>query len=91
MAACSRARSGYRAQCTARATVSTISQAAAAELAAGTLRPVPVTGVDLTRALRAVWPDGRRLTGPALDLYTIAARAGHRSRPARGAGLTTPM
>ncbi len=67
------------------------SLAVAAELAAGTLRAVPVTGVDLTRALRAVWPDGRRLTGPALDLYTIAARAGHRSRSARGAGLTTPM
>ena len=49
-----------------------------AELAAGTLRQVPVTGVDLTRTLRAVWTDGRRLTGPALDLYAIAARSTRR-------------
>ena len=51
------------------------SLAVAAELAAGTLRAVPVTGVDLTRTLRAVWTEGRRLAGPALDLYAIAARA----------------
>ena len=51
------------------------SLAVAAELAAGTLRAVPVTGVDLTRTLRAVWTEGRRLTGPALDLYAIAARS----------------
>jgi DNA-binding transcriptional LysR family regulator len=57
------------------------SLAVAAELAAGTLRAVPVTGVDLTRTLRAVWPEGRRLTGPALDLYTIAARTGRRLLP----------
>src|SRR6476469_8660955 len=54
------------------------SLAVAAELAAGTLRAVPVTGVDLTRTLRAVWPEGRRLTGPALDLYAIAARSTRR-------------
>jgi hypothetical protein len=30
-------------------------RAVAAELAAGTLRAVPVTGVNLTRTLRAVW------------------------------------
>ena len=57
------------------------SLAVAAELAAGTLRAVPVTGVDLTRTLRAVWTEGRRLTGPALDLYAIAARSGRRARP----------
>ena len=51
------------------------SLAVAAELAAGTLRQVPVTGVDLTRTLRAVWTEGRRLTGPALDLYAIAIRS----------------
>jgi hypothetical protein len=51
------------------------SLAVAAELAAGTLRAVPVNGVDLTRTLRAVWAEGRRLTGPALDLYAIAVRA----------------
>ena len=48
------------------------------DLAAGTLRAVPVTGVDLTRTLRAVWTEGRRLTGPALDLYAIAARSTRR-------------
>jgi DNA-binding transcriptional LysR family regulator len=51
------------------------SLAVAAELAAGTLRAVPVSGLDLNRGLRAVWPGGRRLTGPARDLYAIAARA----------------
>jgi hypothetical protein len=50
----------------------------AAELSAGTLRAVPVTGVDLTRTLRAVWTEGRRLAGPALDLYAIAARSPRR-------------
>jgi DNA-binding transcriptional LysR family regulator len=56
------------------------SLAVAAELAAGTLRAVPVTGVDLTRTLRAVWTDGRRLTGPALDLFAVAARSSARYR-----------
>ena len=51
------------------------SLAVAGELAAGTLRAVPVSGLDLNRALRAVWPAGRRLTGPARELYAIAARA----------------
>ena len=57
------------------------SLAVAAELSAGTLRAVPVTGVDLNRTLRAVWTAGRRLTGPARDLYAIAARSGRRARP----------
>jgi DNA-binding transcriptional LysR family regulator len=56
------------------------SLAVAAELSAGTLRAVPVTGVDLTRTLRVVWTRGRRLTGPARDLYTIAARSARRAR-----------
>src|SRR5579863_7046689 len=51
------------------------SLAVAAELAAGTLSAVPVTGVDLGRTLMAVWAEGRRLAGPARDLYAIAARA----------------
>jgi DNA-binding transcriptional LysR family regulator len=51
------------------------SLAVAGELAAGTLRAVPVSGLDLSRALRAVWPAGHRLTGPARDLHAIAARA----------------
>ena len=56
------------------------SLAVAAELSAGTLRAVTVTGLDLGRTLRAVWPAGQRLAGPARDLYTIAARAGRRAR-----------
>jgi DNA-binding transcriptional LysR family regulator len=58
------------------------SLAVAAELSAGTLRAVPVTGLDLNRTLRAVWLSGRRLAGPARDLYAIAARSG-RPRAAR--------
>ena len=58
------------------------SLAVAADLAAGTLCAVPVSGLDLRRTLRAVWPAGCRLTGPARDLYAIAARSGTRP-PAR--------
>jgi DNA-binding transcriptional LysR family regulator len=50
------------------------SLAVAGELATGTLLAAPVNGLDLHRTLRAVWPVGRRLTGPAQDLYQIAAR-----------------
>jgi DNA-binding transcriptional LysR family regulator len=50
------------------------SLAVANELTAGTLLAVPVNDLDLHRTLRAVWPAGRRLTGPAQDLYLIAAR-----------------
>jgi hypothetical protein len=49
-------------------------------LSSGTLRAVPVTGVDLIRTLRAVWTAGRRLTDPARDLYAIAARPARRAR-----------
>jgi DNA-binding transcriptional LysR family regulator len=52
------------------------SLAVAGELTAGALRAVPIIGLDLRRDLRAVWPTGRRLTGPAQDLYLIAARSG---------------
>ncbi|MFY9927234.1 MAG: LysR family transcriptional regulator [Streptosporangiaceae bacterium] len=55
------------------------SLAVAADVAAGTLCAVPVTGIDLNRTLMAVWPAGRPLTGPALDLYTVAARSARRS------------
>jgi len=55
------------------------SLAVESELAAGTLRAVPITGLDLHRVLRAVWPAGRRLTGPARDLYAIAARSARNS------------
>ncbi|MFI9504320.1 LysR family transcriptional regulator [Nocardia sp. NPDC052566] len=50
------------------------SLAVAAEVAAGTLASPDVTGLDLDRTLRAVWPTGQRLTGPARDLYSIARR-----------------
>lgn len=50
--------------------------AVAPEFAAGTLHPVRVTELDLTRRLFAVWADGRQLTGPAADLRTIAVRTG---------------
>ena len=46
------------------------------ELAAGTLRAVKVTGLDLSRRLLVVWPEGRQLTGPAASLNAIAARTG---------------
>ncbi|MFJ8387701.1 LysR family transcriptional regulator [Streptomyces sp. NPDC094438] len=50
------------------------SLAVAAELAAGALTSPPVTGADLSRTLRAVWPTGQRPTGPARELYAIARR-----------------
>ncbi|MFI6365786.1 LysR family transcriptional regulator [Nocardia sp. NPDC050630] len=58
------------------------SLAVAPEIAAGTLVSPTVNGLDLTRALRAVWPAGHRLTGPARDLYTIARSTGAGSAPA---------
>jgi len=51
------------------------SLAVAGELAAGTLRAVPVVaGVALERSLSAVWTRGRPLAGPAADLVRLAAR-----------------
>ncbi|MFF2557437.1 LysR family transcriptional regulator [Nocardia sp. NPDC058058] len=50
------------------------SLAVASELAEGLLVSPEVTGLDLNRELRAVWPRGQRLTGPARDLYSIAGR-----------------
>ncbi|GAA1313921.1 LysR family transcriptional regulator [Planotetraspora silvatica] len=44
------------------------------ELTEGRLLEVPVAGVDLHRRLRAVWPKGRRLTGSAEELLSIASR-----------------
>lgn len=44
------------------------------DLAARRLVRVPVTGVELTRRLRAVWPHGQRPTGPAHDLLAIAGQ-----------------
>jgi DNA-binding transcriptional LysR family regulator len=45
--------------------------AVAAELTAGTLVAVPVADLRLERRLRAVWPKGRRLTGPAAALLHV--------------------
>jgi len=46
--------------------------AVAAEVVTGQLVVVPVAGLDLTRALRAVWLAERRPTGPAADLVRVA-------------------
>ncbi|HVV25174.1 MAG TPA: LysR substrate-binding domain-containing protein, partial [Pseudonocardiaceae bacterium] len=48
--------------------------AVATELAEGRLVRVDVIGVTFGRTLRAVWPSGRRLVGPAAALLTVAAR-----------------
>jgi len=45
------------------------------DVAAGRLAQVAVSGVDLARALRAVWPHGQRPSGPARDLLVLAGRA----------------
>lgn len=46
------------------------------DVAAGRLVVVRVRGLDLARSLRAVWPVGQRLSGPAADLLRLAARPG---------------
>lgn len=51
------------------------SLAVEAELAAGTLKSPPLTGLELGRTLRAVWPAGQSPTGPARDLFAIARRS----------------
>jgi DNA-binding transcriptional LysR family regulator len=60
------------------AVLSTLAVAAAVE--AGQLRSVPVEGLRLDRALRAVWVASRQLEDHALDLLHIA-RSSSRSRP----------
>jgi DNA-binding transcriptional LysR family regulator len=49
--------------------------AVAADLAEGRLVELPTDGLDLQRTLRAVWPSGRRLIGPAAALLLAATRA----------------
>jgi molybdate transport repressor ModE-like protein len=51
-------------------------RAVSTELADGTLVRVKVPDLDLSRLLRAVWPVGQTLRGPARDLLTIALRGG---------------
>ncbi|MBF6331240.1 LysR family transcriptional regulator [Nocardia transvalensis] len=43
------------------------------ELSDGTLVSPPLSGLNLRRPLRAIWPKAQRLTGPARDLLTIAS------------------
>ncbi|APB01003.1 LysR family transcriptional regulator [Nocardia seriolae] len=50
------------------------SLAVATELAEGILVSPTVTGLELERQLRAIWPTGQKPTGPARDLYAIARR-----------------
>ncbi|MEV7598916.1 LysR family transcriptional regulator [Kitasatospora sp. NPDC089797] len=67
------------------------------ELRARRLVVVDVAGVDLRRALRAVWPTGHRPQGPARDLLSLARRAARAdpgrtatSRPAPGRTAPDP-
>ncbi|MEN0129616.1 MAG: LysR substrate-binding domain-containing protein [Brevundimonas sp.] len=57
--------------------------AVADDLPAGRLVAVPVRDIDLTRALRAVWPRGQRPTGAARDLLAIATAPPATRRRAR--------
>ena len=45
------------------------------DLKARRLVEIPVTGLDLSRRLRAVWPRGQRLTGPARDLLGLISKS----------------
>lgn len=53
------------------------------ELAAGTLVAVPVRGLPLRRAIRAVWPAGSHLDRPVRDLVRIALHQTAEARPLR--------
>ncbi|MFC0861241.1 LysR family transcriptional regulator [Sphaerimonospora cavernae] len=53
--------------------------AVAAELREGRLIEVPVRGLDLRRALSAVWRGRTRLAGPAAELVRLAATSGAES------------
>lgn len=50
------------------------------DLAEGRIVEVPVTGADLRRRLRAVWPKDRPLTGAVEELLRIAARTHREDR-----------
>lgn len=51
------------------------------DVATGRLAEVPVSDVDLSRRLRAVWRHGERPPAPALELLRIAAHAQSPRRP----------
>lgn len=61
------------------------SLAVTADLFGHRLVEVAVPDLDLHRVLRAVWPGGQRLLGPARELLTIALRRA--PAPARGRAL----
>ena len=63
------------------------SLAVAAEVTAGTLRAVRVSGLDLRRDLHAVSAEGRPLSGPAGDLHAIAVKA---AQAATGMSASAP-
>ncbi|MBR7828525.1 LysR family transcriptional regulator [Actinospica sp. MGRD01-02] len=44
------------------------------DIADGRLAAVSVDGLDLRRVLRAVWPNDRKLVGPAAELLAVARR-----------------
>jgi molybdate transport repressor ModE-like protein len=44
------------------------------DVAVGRLVVVPLKGLKLDRSLRAVWPAGQRLSGPAADLLRLTGR-----------------
>ena len=45
------------------------------DLKARRLVEIPVTDLDLSRRLRAIWPRGQRLTGPARDLLSLISKS----------------
>ncbi|WP_443073117.1 LysR family transcriptional regulator [Streptomyces sp. S465] len=53
------------------------------DITEGRLVGIEVAGVDLTRALRAVWPVGRRLVGPAAELVAVAGEGSRHQRARR--------
>jgi molybdate transport repressor ModE-like protein len=48
------------------------SLAVAGDLVAGRLVAIPIEGIDLCRSIRAVWPAGQPLLGPARDFVAVA-------------------
>jgi molybdate transport repressor ModE-like protein len=55
--------------------------AVASEVRDGRLVEIPVTEVDLTRSLQAVWRRGPRLRGPAHDFLTMVLQQSGRDAP----------
>jgi molybdate transport repressor ModE-like protein len=64
------------------------SLAVSADVAAGLLLAVEVSGIDMRREIRAVWPVGQPLPAPARDLLAVASapRGGRAGLPERRTG-----